>query len=119
MPENPKINKVLSKPKGVNAAFVYLCGLAYSGKHGTYGAIPRTALPFIHGTPKEARMLVEAGLWTVAEYGWDIHDWNAHQPTEEYVKSRKEKARKAAEARWKPKPEDAPPPLDSAGPTPF
>ena len=100
MPENPKIGKVISRPGGFKAAFVYLSGLSYSGKHGTFGAIPSAALPFIHGTTKEAKMLVDAKLWVQAEYGWDIHDWDTYQPTEEYVNTRKEKARKAARARW-------------------
>lgn len=117
MPENPKIGNVISRPGGYKAVFTYLCALSYSGKHGTYGAIPRAALPFIHGTQKEAKMLVEAGLWIAAENGWEIHDWNTYQPTEEYVKTRKEKARKAARARWDKDTEIAP--LESTGPAPF
>ena len=99
-PSNPKILNVISRPGGFKAAFAYVCGLAYCGEKGTYGAIPSAALPFIHATRKEARMLVAAGLWTEAEYGWDVHDWNVYQPDEEYIAKRKEKARKAAQARW-------------------
>lgn len=119
MPENPKINQLISRPRGVNAAFVYLCSLSYSGKHGTYGSIPKAALPFIHGTLKDAAMLTSVGLWTPNEYGWNIHDWDAYQPDEAYMQRRKDKARKAAETRWGKKREQEAPPLESAGPPPF
>lgn len=119
VPENPKILRLLGMPRGSHAAFVYLCSLSYSGKHGTYGAIPKAALPFIHATAKEAKQLVTVGLWKPAEYGWDIHDWDAYQPTAEYVQKRKDKAREAARARWdkvaeesaKRSPEDEGPPF--------
>jgi len=116
MPENPKIGTVISRTGGHKAAFMYLCALSYSGKHGTYGTIPKAALPFIHGTTKEAKMLVEAGLWTTTKTGWEIHDWDTYQPTEEYVNTRKEKARKAAKARWAKESETV---QDSEGPAPF
>lgn len=118
MPENPKIGHVISQPGGYKAVFTYLCSLSYSGKHGTYGTIPKAALPFIHGTVKEAKMLVQAGLWKLGKSGWEIHDWDTYQPNEEYVNSRKEKARKAARARWNKDTEPAKP-LESTGPAPF
>lgn len=118
MPENPKIGNVISRTGGYKAVFTYLCALSYSGKHGTYGTIPKAALPFIHGTTKEAKMLVDAGLWIATKTGWEIHDWNTYQPTEEYVRTRKEKARKAARARWDKESEAAN--MESAnGPSPF
>jgi len=114
LPENPKILELLSKRDGAKAAFVYTCGLAYCGKKGTYGFIPKAALPFIHAAPKHAKMLVDAGLWVESEnalqgpqqVGWQVHDWDAYQPTAEYVQKRKTKARNAALARWGKNPEN-------------
>jgi hypothetical protein len=44
MPDNPKILELVSMREGRAAAFVYCCGLAYSGKHGTDGFLPAAAL---------------------------------------------------------------------------
>jgi hypothetical protein len=68
-----------SSTKGKGAAFVYVCSLAYSAGHGTSGFIARAALPFVHGTPTEARLLAEVRLWEVVEGGWQIRNWGTRQ----------------------------------------
>jgi hypothetical protein len=66
---------------GRAAAFVYCCGLAYSGKHGTDGFIPASALPRLNGRKVDAERLVEAGLWHAVEGGWDVNGWAEYNPT--------------------------------------
>lgn len=115
MPENPKILELLDRPRGSHTAFVYLCSLSFCGKKGTYGSIPKASLPFIHATVKDAKALVEVGLWEATKTGWEVHDWDVYQPTKEYVDRRKNKAREAARARW----DKAPDSGETSGPPPF
>lgn len=57
----------------------YLCALGWSGKQGTDGHIPPTALPFVHGTQVTARLLVEVRLWEEATRGWQIVNFGDRQ----------------------------------------
>lgn len=76
-----KVLSLLSDPSGKRwqAAFSYVCALGWSGDHGTDGAIPKTALPFVHGTPATARLLVTYRLWTESLTGWDIVNYEKRQ----------------------------------------
>ncbi|WP_442575897.1 hypothetical protein ACSBPH_01725 [Microbacterium sp. F51-2R] len=58
--------------KGKSAGFVYWMALTYSGAHDTGGLIKKAVLPFVHGTPADARALVDARLWAIVEGGWQI-----------------------------------------------
>lgn len=84
------------------AVTVYLCALAYSGRMGTDGYIPHAALPFIHGTRRDADHLIDAGLWHKADIGggWLINDWADYQPLHGYRDSYSIKARKGNCIRW-------------------
>lgn len=123
MQENPKILELLSRRGGSHTAFVYLCSLSFSGKKGTFGFIPKTALPFIHATQKDAKALVDVGLWKPSEdpkqSGWQVHDWDVYQPSKEYVQTRKDNARNAARARWSKSPGNAQEAASSEGDPPF
>lgn len=99
-PRNPKV-LTLVEGKAWRAIAVYIAGLSYSGEHGLDGFIPRAALVYLHGTQREAGQLEEVGLWNWAEGGWDINDWHDYQPTAESAQRRRDKARLAAEERWK------------------
>jgi hypothetical protein len=44
MVDNPKVLGLLTETTGHRAAFVWVCCMAYAGKHGTDGFIPREAL---------------------------------------------------------------------------
>ena len=81
-PDHPKILRLIGDRKH-RAVLTFPFGLAYAGRHETDGYIPRAALPFIHATPAEANALVEARLWHHAEGGYQINDWQEHQPTSE------------------------------------
>ena len=104
--QNPKVADLVAEygARGKAAAFVFVCSIGYSAAHNTDGAIRKAMLPFVHGTAADARILVEAGLWDVAEKGWQISRYAEHQPTmaarELEAKARQEKARNAANARW-------------------
>ena len=92
--------------RGKAAAFVYVCGLAYSVGHGTDGFVRRAALPFIHGTAGDVRLLVDARLWIPVDGGWTISNFGTRQvvgsSTAAAQAERTEKARANANARWHP-----------------
>jgi hypothetical protein len=100
MPDNPKILELVSMREGRAAAFVYCCGLAYSGKHGTDGFLPAAALERINGRPADATKLISVGLWVDVPGGWLIHGWADRQESTDETQARKERAQKAAAARW-------------------
>ncbi len=77
MPDHPKILELIEShgDAGMAAAFVWVCSMAYAGKHNTSGFISRGALARCNGKPKHAALLVQARLWDEAERGWQIHDF--------------------------------------------
>ncbi len=103
--DNPKVLK-LAHSKQFKALHVYVCSLAWSGKHVTEGDVPAYALPFVSGTRKEANVLVEAGLWLILPDldGWYINDWDTYQMPITEIETRREKRRQdgrdAANKRW-------------------
>lgn len=101
MPDNPKVIALAEiGDRGLAAAFVWTCSLAYSGKHGTDGYLPRGVLPRINGKPTHARLLVDHGLWKPEPAGWTINGWLDFQESTVETQARSERARAAAEARW-------------------
>lgn len=103
-PRHPKMVEV-----GALGIALDVCGICYAREHGTDGFIPDSALPLIGPVPnatKVARALAEVGRWIRddARRGWWIHDFLEYQPTDEaegeVAVRRREKATKAAEARW-------------------
>lgn len=104
--QNPKIIGLVSAygQRGMAAAFLFVCSIGYAAAHNTDGELLKSVLPFVHGTPAQARLLVEAGLWDATDKGWWITKYDEHQPTkttrEQVSAARSEAARKAANARW-------------------
>ena len=96
---NPKV-LALVEDKQWRALSVYVCGLGYCGVHGTDGFIPRPALPFIHGTSREASALVSVGLWTGCPGGWNVNGWAEFQESSQETADRKKRAQAAAASRW-------------------
>lgn len=96
---NPKLLELTSAGRW-RAAFVYIAALAYAGQHGTDGYIPDASLGFMHATKKDAKDLVEAGLWHTDVGGYQINGWDEFQISDEAAKDRRERARKAALKRW-------------------
>lgn len=100
LPDNPKILELVEIKDGRSAAFVYCCSLAYAGKHGTDGFIPKWALSRINGRPVDAVKLVAVRLWNEVDGGWEINGWAERQESTDETQARRERAQKAAAARW-------------------
>lgn len=82
MPDHPKILDLVDEygDAGMAAAFVWVCSLAYSGKHGTDGFIARSVLSRLNGRAKHAKLLVDCRLWDdLPPKGWLIHGWEEYQ----------------------------------------
>ena len=94
--------------KGKAAGFVYWMSLTYAGGHDTGGLIRKAVLPFVHGTPADARMLVEHRLWTPVDGGWQIVNYGTRnvvgasqqEVADAIRKAQSEGGRKGAEKRW-------------------
>jgi hypothetical protein len=101
--DHPKVLELL-EAKNFRAIVVHLAAMAYTGKHGLDGFIPRSALRVLGGTVTDANRLVRAQLWDPAEGGWEVHGWREYQySSEEHEKRRQrlsERGRKGAEAKW-------------------
>lgn len=100
LPDNPKILTLIAMKDGHRAAFVYCCGLAYSGKQGTDGFLPTEAIPRINGRAVDAARLTDVGLWRQVPGGWLINGWDEKQESTVETKARRVKAQTAAAARW-------------------
>ena len=98
---NPKVLHLIDERNHV-ALVAYVCSLGYCGAHGTDGYIPRSALPFIHATKRHAQQLVDVGLWHDTVGGYQINDWEEYQRSSLETMERREKAQRAAMARWHP-----------------
>lgn len=98
-PHNPKF-LMLAEDKKWRAIAVYMAGLGYSGAHGTKGFLPALSLPMLHGTKREATELVDVELWRPAPGGWDINGWDEFQPDTDDAEARRDRAKRAAQARW-------------------
>lgn len=97
---NPKLLAMLTEKDGYRAGLIYLCGLGYSGAHGTDGFITREALPFIHARQSDAERLVKHGFWWPQPGGWLINGWAEFQESNEDTQRRRTRAQAAAMARW-------------------
>lgn len=107
-PDHPKVAAA-----GGDAAWLYVCGLAYVKRYTTEGRIPKVQVSKLsdrRSPARIARRLVDVGLWDDGGDHYlvhDYHDWNKPQA------SRTEAARKAARARWGHAKGTAPPDADA------
>jgi hypothetical protein len=99
-PSNPKLLAMLGEKDGHRAALVYVCGLAWSGGHGTDGFITSEALPFIHARKADCERLVRHGFWLPQPGGWLVKDWLEFQVSSSEMEQRRRRAQAAAAARW-------------------
>ena len=102
-------DKVLSlladpSPKRWQAYASYMTAIGWSVGHGTDGRIPTAALPFVHGTPATARLLVKHDLWIEHPAAWEIKNYAEYQVLSEVdektVEGKKRGAMKANCNRW-------------------
>lgn len=103
-PEHPKVNAA-----GGDASWLFICGLGYVNRNGTNGLIPKVIVSRLSDRKNSAalaRRLVAVKLWHDVGDSYEVNDY------EQWNRSaidRRAKAKKAAEARWRPPPRDAPP----------
>jgi hypothetical protein len=97
--DNPKF-LVLFGQKRYRAVVVYVAAMAYAGKHGTGGFIQKEVLPLLQARKTEMDQLVEARLMDICPGGWTVHDWEDMQLTNDEIVARRERAQRAAAARW-------------------
>lgn len=92
LPDHPKILALVDGWKdGRASAFIYVCGLAYCGRHGTDGWIPGAALARIGGRQADADRLVQVGLWHKQEGGWSINGWAEYQQSTGETQERRQR----------------------------
>jgi hypothetical protein len=96
---NPKILYLIEDQKW-RSIVVWAASLAYAGTHGTDGFIPKSALNILHGTPRDAKNLVEVSLWVESLGGWEINSWAEFQPSSQEMENRRKRAQAAAMRRW-------------------
>lgn len=91
-PDHPKVLAA-----GGSAAWLYVCGLCYCGRHMTDGFVPNGALSTLVDPSMKPRLLaaklVRAGLWAPVDGGWMVHDYARHQRTKAQVEADRESAR--------------------------
>jgi hypothetical protein len=84
-------------PKKWQAAASYMFALGWSGDHGTDGAIPKTALPFVHASASTARLLVVYRLWEETNTGWQIRNFSSRQELSAITAGKQEARRVSSE----------------------
>ena len=58
-----------------SARGLWITALSYCGNQSNGGIIPSALLPVLGGTDKDASDLVQSGLWTAIDGGWQIHNF--------------------------------------------
>jgi len=89
-PDHPKVQQA-----GGDAAWLYVCGLAYSARYLTDGAIPAEAIARLsdRADPRAlAERLVAVGLWERRASGYLIHDFGEYNPPADSVRARRDAA---------------------------
>lgn len=91
-------------PKRWQAFTSYVCSIGWCTEHGTNGALPPAALPFVHATKATAALLVSYKLWEPAVNGWVVHNYLMRQEMSVVTAGKQEARRVAAEkancTRW-------------------
>lgn len=85
---NDKFLALLDDRNGDKAFVAYFFGLGWSVGHGTDGLIPRHMAPIVRADRGRADQLAEHGLWTYAEGGWAIHNFDKRQQTTDLTESK-------------------------------
>ena len=94
-PDHPKVVAA-----GGDAAWLFVCGLAYCRRYNTEGFIPTAQVARLSdrkSVKKLAAKLVTVRLWREVDDGYQVHDFSDWNRTNS---SRSEAGRKAAAARW-------------------
>lgn len=106
-PDHDKVQRA-----GGDAAWLFVCGLAYCNRNLTGGRIPKPAVARLsdrRAPAKLAAKLVEVGMWTEDGEHYVVHEYDHYQRTSNAAhEARADRARKAANARWEKQKRDAP-----------
>lgn len=90
-------DKLYSSPKWMQVSkggkALWVSALSWCMAQLTDGAVPKRTCSMLGASTQDARSLVEAGLWTETEDGYQFHDWLDYQPSREQVLSEREAAR--------------------------
>jgi hypothetical protein len=105
--QHPKVQQ-LRYTKQHEAAWLFLASIGYAAGHLTDGWIPPWFPQSTGFKPRDADALVTVELWHPMELGdcggWLIHDYLAYQKSkadwEEERRKQRDKAKRAAAARW-------------------
>lgn len=73
---------------------------AYAAQYLTGGYVPDWYVQSWPSGKRLAGCLVAAGLWVVADGGWQFHQWEERQPTKEHVEAERVKTRERV-AKWR------------------
>lgn len=85
MPENAKVVEA-----GHEAAWLYVCGLAYASRNLTDGRIPKGIVARLSDLPDAAtaaKRLCEVGLWKAESGAYVIHDYNDYQRSKDEIEA--------------------------------
>ena len=83
-----------------NAVRLWLWALCWCNQQESDGRIPSSVLRLLGGCGREAKELVESGLWEEADGGWQVHDYLQYQPSKQQLeKTRTETRERVAAAR--------------------
>lgn len=66
---------------------------SWCGANLTGGALPRHMIGTFGAQKRDARRLVEVGLWCETETGYQFNGWDEYQPTKEQVEAERKSAR--------------------------
>jgi hypothetical protein len=90
---------------GPAPSWLWVCGLAYCQEGLTDGFIPTEALPYlgVKNSGQLADHLVKAGLWHVADGGWQVNDYLEHNRSAYEVSVLKERRGKGGSLGGRPK----------------
>jgi hypothetical protein len=95
-------DKAWSHPKFAgltgNAVRLWLFAMCWSAGHETDGRLPKVVLRTLGATQKEAKALVDVGLWHETPDGWEVHDFLEYQPSAEDNRTRREAKAQAGRA---------------------
>lgn len=80
---HPKFVGLPLAPRGL-----WVTALSWSCLQKTDGFIPTSALRIFGAQLRDARRLVDAGMWVETEDGWCFHDWSKYQPSRREIEQR-------------------------------
>lgn len=105
--DHPKVLALLDHDDGAAALGLWVLCLTWAHRNTRKkgkipGRVPLSLPRRYLGVPGRdaAKLLVDAGLWDVAEDGWDIHDFDQYLPTAETSSARSAAGKKGAASRW-------------------